>query len=133
MQLCDIELRLGGQLTSTVHKQDVTPAEIQVLWAIHGEDAVTNVRPRKMDKRTHKAEYDRLVGLYGRAPDGLMDAGNGALLEKIYPGAQKVLPVSLGDIGREAWMRPNTATEDTDGESSDTEEASTEESANTEA
>lgn len=119
MQLFNIELRLGGNQNSTVHKTDVTPAEVQVLWAIHGADAVVNVRPTKMDKRSHRAEFERLTGLYGRAPDGLMDAGNGALLEKLFPGANKVLPISAKDIGREDWMNPHASQESDNGDETD--------------
>ncbi|CAB4120920.1 hypothetical protein UFOVP4_11 [uncultured Caudovirales phage] len=99
MQVCKLEVRLNDSPGHTVHKTDVTPAEIQVLQAIHGESAVANIQPITMDKRSQTFEWDRLTGIYGRAPDGLMDAGNGALLERLFPGASKKLPVSLKDIG----------------------------------
>lgn len=99
MQLCDCEVRIADSAGHTVIKNNVTPAEIIILKAIHGASAVVNIQPTKMDKRPHGEEWERLTKAYGRAPDGLMDAGNGDLLEKLFPGAQKNLPVSLKDIG----------------------------------
>lgn len=106
MQLCDLEVRLNDSAGHTVLKTDATPAEIVVLQNIHGPSAVVNIRPTKMDKRLSSVEWDRLNLLYGRAPDGLMDAGNGNLLERLFPGATKNLPVSLKDIGLGHLMNP---------------------------
>jgi len=106
MQLCDLEVRLGDSSGHTVPKTNVTPAEIVVLQAIHGASAIVGIKPTKMDKRPHIEEYERLQGIYGRAPDGLMDAGNGDLLEKLFPGAAKQLPVSLKDIGLGHLVNP---------------------------
>jgi len=106
MQLCDCEVRLGDSAGHTVLKTDVTPAEIIVLRAIHGDSAVANIKPKKMDKRPNAQEWDRLQASYGRAPDGLMDAGNGALLAQLFPGAMPKLPVTLKDIGMAHLMNP---------------------------
>lgn len=106
MQLCDVEVRLGDSAGHTVPKTGVTPAEIVVLQAIHGASAIVGIKPTKMDKRPHTQEWDRLVSTYGRAADGLMDAGNGNLLEKLFPGATKNLPITLKDIGLGHLMNP---------------------------
>lgn len=106
MQLCDLEVRLNDSSGHTVPKTNVTPAEIVVLQAIHGASAIVGIQPTKMDKRPHAEEFERLKALYGRAPDGLMDAGNGELLEKLFPGAAKNLPVSLKDIGLGHLVNP---------------------------
>lgn len=106
MQVCSIDLRLGGSLNHTISKNNVTPAEIVILKAIHGEDAVVNIRPIKMDGRRNDVELDRLQRLYGRNPSGLMDAGNGDLIEKLFPGAVKKLPIRLKDIGLGDLMYP---------------------------
>lgn len=106
MQLCDLEVRLNDSAGHTVFRHDATPAEIIVLQAIHGQSAVVNIKPTRMDKRSHYEEWERLQGLYGKPTDGLMDAGNGDLLQKLFPGAQKNLPVTLKDIGMGHLMNP---------------------------
>lgn len=101
MRLCDLTVRLNDSTGHTVRKQDVTPAEIVVLQAIHGESAVIEIEPKKEVNRPMSDEWDRLQSIYGRNPEGLMDAGNGDLLEKLFPGAMssKRLPVTMKDIG----------------------------------
>lgn len=101
MQLCNITLRLGGSLLHTVPKTGVTPAEILVLQRLHGNDAVTDIRPVKFDKnRGHLTEYDRLAQLYdGAAQASAPGEESGALLGKLFPGAMKKLPRTLKEIG----------------------------------
>lgn len=98
MELCDIELRLAGNLQHVVPKQDVTPAEILILREIHGPDAVVNIRPKKMDKRSHGAEWERLVARYGKNGQSAGPGGSSVLLDNLFPGAVKRLPVSLAEI-----------------------------------
>lgn len=106
MQICTCEVRLNDSAAHTVPKVGVTPAEILILQAIHGASAVVNIRPVQQDRRSSNEEWDRLQAAYGRAPDGLMDAGNGALLQKLFPGAMPKLPVTLKDIGMQHLMNP---------------------------
>lgn len=103
MQLSYVTVRLGGSLMHTVFKKDVTPAEILVLSRIHGDGSVVDIRPTEYDKkRTQNGEFDRLARLYDRrrgisaGPD---DKGNSGLLNEMFPGAMKKLPLTLGDIG----------------------------------
>lgn len=114
MQLCECEVRLNDSAGHTSMKSNVTPAEILILRAIHGDSAVVNIRPTKMDRRPWAQEWDRLQMLYGRAGDGLMDSGNGRLLESLFPGAQKNLPVALKDIGMGHLMNPLRADAEAD-------------------
>lgn len=106
MQICTCEVRLNDSAAHTVTKVGVTPAEILILQAIHGASAVVDIRPVQQDRRSNNDEWDRLQATYGRAPDGLMDAGNGALLQKLFPGAMPKLPVTLKDIGMQHLMNP---------------------------
>jgi hypothetical protein len=102
MQECTINLRLGGSLLHTVQKDRVTPAEIQVLRALHGPDAVTDIVPTKMTKRGHEQEFVRLTELYGRANGADMIGANDPqknLIASLFPGAAPTLPVTLKDIG----------------------------------
>lgn len=103
MELSNIELRIAGKLTSVVPKLDVTPAEILILRHLHGEDAVVNVRPTRMDRRNHAEEWTRLVGIYGRNGASSTE-GAGVALEALFPGAIKTLPVHLADIGINATV-----------------------------
>lgn len=101
MQLCDVEVRLAGNMLHVVPKQGVTVAEICILREIHGADAVVNIRPTKMDKRNHAEEFGRLQTLYGGASlatpqeDGPRKINVAAL----FPGVIKKLPVSLEEAG----------------------------------
>ena len=90
MKLANIMLAIGGGRDNTIPKYGVTAAEIAVLRAIHGEDAVFDVDPSAVDAmndydrpRTNREELIRLKATYGRAQDG-----NGqAIVEGLYPGA----------------------------------------------
>ena len=90
MQLADIQVNLGGNLHQSIPMRGVTPAEICVLKIVHGDDGVNNVRPTTMDKRTHKDEKDRLLERYTRHNEDI---------EKMFPGMDPRLPVTLKDIG----------------------------------
>jgi len=110
MQLCTLTVRLNDSAVHTVPKTDATPAEIQVLQAIHGQSAVVDIHPTKMDKRSQSDEWERLNGLYGRPSEGLSDAGNGDLLQKLFPGANKRLPITLKEIGLGHLLNPSART-----------------------
>jgi len=84
MQIANILLALGGDSGNQVPKYNVTAAEIAVLRAIHGEDAVTNVLPLEGDaNRTNRTELARLRARYGAAQDG---EGN-KVVDTLFPGA----------------------------------------------
>lgn len=103
MQECDIMLRLAGSVLHVVPKQKVTPAEILVLRAIHGPDAVQDVTPTKLNRRDRRAEYDRLVAEYAggsaMAPDAAAAGGGPNIVAQLFPGANPNIPVTLEDIG----------------------------------
>lgn len=82
MQTANILLALGGDSGNQVPKYGVTAAEIAVLRAIHGEDAVTNVLPVGTVSMTNRAELARLRARYGAAQDG---EGN-KVVETLFPG-----------------------------------------------
>lgn len=109
MQLSNLVLRLGGSQLHTVVKTDCTPAEILVLRHIHGEDAVTNVRPTREDKtRRHQAEFERLQHKYDRASTFVAKPGDEhkSVMASLFPGAIKRLPLTLDDIGMGHLMSP---------------------------
>lgn len=104
MQLCDGMLRLGGSVGHTVPMVGLTPAEILVLMHIHGSDALADLRPVKMDNRTHAAEYDRLSAKYDASSAfDAADTDRKSVMAGLFPGAIRKLPVSLDDIGM-GWV-----------------------------
>lgn len=92
MQLANCHVRLSGDMTNEVFKPGVTPAEVAVLRALHGADAVVKIQPTVMDKRPHAQEFDRLKQVYG---DKIVVAA--------FPGAVPQLPVSFKDIGIDVY------------------------------
>ena len=76
MQTYQATIRVGGSLFNEVPKAPVTAAEIEVLKAIHGDDAVLRIAPHKIvdpdeAKRfadaTDEEERERLRLTYGKA------------------------------------------------------------------
>lgn len=94
MQHASCQIALNGDITFTVVKPDVTVAEIALLRAIHGADAVRNIEPTFMDKRPHAEERDRLAREYGNAKDH----DDKPYLPQLFPGLSP-LPVTFRDIG----------------------------------
>lgn len=62
---CSCTVAIGGDIRSVVPRPSVTPAEIMLLQAIHGADAVTNIRVIGEEDTTMDAERDRLGRFYG--------------------------------------------------------------------
>ena len=66
MQLYDAVVRLNGNPMQEVPKEALTASEIILLQKIHGgTDAVVKIQQRKMDKRSHGEERNRLGLIYG--------------------------------------------------------------------
>jgi len=83
MQIANIMLALGGDKGNTVPKLGVTAAEIPVLQVLHGEDAVTEIRPTGDISRSNRDERARLLEVYAKWHDG-KDISPVSVL---YPGA----------------------------------------------
>jgi hypothetical protein len=101
MQHASCQVALNGDLTFIVPKPDVTVAEIAVLRAIHGADAVRDIQPTFMDKRPHAEERERLMFEYGAARDHKDEI----LVKQLFPGLSP-LPVTFKDIGLEIDCDP---------------------------
>lgn len=102
MQKVNLTLRLGGSLLHTVPKTDVTPAEILILQAIHGQDAVIDIRPVKFDKKVRvEDEWERLTLAYDRAGSFRSAPGEEtkSIMATLFPGVMKKLPTTLKEIG----------------------------------
>lgn len=85
MQTAHVLVHLAGDSGNTVPKRNVSAAEIAVLRAIHGAEAVQEIEPAgEVEMRSHRGEIDRLLGIYGKpGPDG-KDA---SVVSDLYPGA----------------------------------------------
>lgn len=90
MEYAQIEVRLAGSLENTVIKE-VPAAEIPVLKAVHGHDAIVNVKYTRTEAIDVKAERDRLERHF-----------TPAVVEKLFPGINAKLPTTLADIGFES-------------------------------
>lgn len=59
MKVYDVEIRLGGDMMTSIPRSGCTDQEIRVLRAIHGEDGVVNVREAgviEADPQVHLCE-----------------------------------------------------------------------------
>lgn len=88
MQLCSAIVRHAGNLGMTIHKEGLPPAEIVLLRAIHGEDAVVNIAvTHEQARRENRAEVERLKTTYGEK-----------VFVACFPGRFPQLPTTLADI-----------------------------------
>lgn len=99
MQHCSCMVFLSGDMYHSVWKEDVTVAEISLLRAIHGEDAITTIVPTYKANTKAADELDRLRQLYGQS--NVSKEGK-RLVDDVYPGRSPVLPTNLSDIGFDA-------------------------------
>jgi hypothetical protein len=105
MQTASLLLALGGDGTMTVPKYGVTPAEVLLLRAIHGEEAVTDIdiqdgEAKSIDndekKRTSREERARLFEQYAKVtPDGGTKLPQ---LDALFPGVSAKLPETFGEL-----------------------------------
>jgi hypothetical protein len=111
MQYANILLALGGDGGNQVPKFFVTPAEVLILQAIHGNQALTEVdiidlndahltaeQIETYEDRTNAEELARLREVYRHAR---VDDGNGSQLlvvSSLFPGAGAKVPESFTDI-----------------------------------
>lgn len=82
MEIANVIVSLGGDGGNTVPKFGVTAAEIAVLRAIHGEDAVHDIEPIGDKRVNNREELSRLKLIYGGAKDG----NQNAFVDLLYPG-----------------------------------------------
>ena len=95
MELADVMLALGGDKTNTVPKFGVTPAEIAVLAAIHGNDAVHDISPTgKTISISFREERERLMALYPAKNED-----NEVIVLKVYPGVSPILHETIESLG----------------------------------
>lgn len=98
MQLCDVDVCLAGDRNHVVPKRNVSVAELEVLRAIHGEDAIQNIKPRGNQRVSTAEELDRLRRKYrgNVATEAGLSRG---IVDQIFRGPRPSLPTTLNDIG----------------------------------
>jgi hypothetical protein len=94
MQTAHVMVNIGGDSGNQVPK-DVTAAEIAVLIAIHGDEAVQDVSPTGEIDRTNRDELARLRSIYGRATDG----ESNRIIDQLFPGAGARVFETLEELG----------------------------------
>lgn len=95
MQTANVLLALGGQRGNSVPKRGVTAAEIAVLMAIHGVDAVYDITP--LDEEVERSARDEKARLFERYP--ARDDDGRFVVEVVYPGNAPVLHQDIADLG----------------------------------
>lgn len=98
MQTANCYVYLGNDKGTSVPKENVTAAEIAILRAIHGPDAVHEIEPIGQVERTHREERQRLVELYGRST---VDDDTGraiSVVQSLFPGAASRVFTSLDEL-----------------------------------
>lgn len=88
--LCACEIDLNNERYTTVTRDATNPVswpEILLLQAIHGDDAVYDIRPVAIaDRPTPAAEKHRLAIIYGNAAVEAVFAGRAFVMEWFVPG-----------------------------------------------
>lgn len=89
MQLCDVTVRLQGDVRFQVPRQGITPAEILVLRHVQGaEDAVSDIVLTGTVERNMHEEMARLAAFYGDRK-----------VKELFPGVSPRIPTTLEEIG----------------------------------
>lgn len=71
MHFCMAQVAIAGDNQQIVHRGLYTPVswpELEVLRFLHGEDAVTDIKPFARVDQNQRDERDRLVQIYGLKP-----------------------------------------------------------------
>lgn len=100
MQHCSCVVFLDGDRNSSVHKADVTVAEIALLRAIHGPDSVEGIKPTYMGKEKPAHELARLRLQYTNSN---VTKEGASLVDAVYPGRNPSVPTKLADIADSAF------------------------------
>jgi hypothetical protein len=99
MDICNCTVHLGGSRDMAVSKSGVTPAEILILQAMHGHDAVVRIQPAGKVKRSNAEEKDRLASVYiAKLPDSEEET----FVSKLFPGFDPRMPTELKALGLDA-------------------------------
>lgn len=99
MQFANCDVSLGGDRNHVVHKRGVSPAEIEILRAIHGEDSVTNIVLSKTLKQMSSADILDMLRRKYRGNVFTTDGAPKNIVDRLYSGPRVKLPEYLKDVG----------------------------------
>lgn len=89
-------LAIAGDTHNTVPKEDVTPAEVALLTAIHGDNAVFNIEILDTGADiAGRTLLQELAHKYGRA----MDRENRPVIRALYPTPTSPVPQTFAELG----------------------------------
>lgn len=92
MQIVDCDVALGGDVRMVVDKRNVSIPELVVLQAVHGRDAVTNVRVTGEARNFNPvSERERLKTLYELNE-------NSPKIDNLFPGVKPQMPYKLSEV-----------------------------------
>lgn len=101
MKLYDGIVRHQGLTTNEIHKTGMTAAEVEVLRALHGQDAVVGIVPSTPanTKRTSAEERQRLTMIYADPASltGVDGANKAKMLTELFGHPRLPLPDDLAD------------------------------------
>lgn len=109
MQHCSCIVYLDGDRNSSVHKPDVTVAEIALLRAIHGPDAVDGIKPTHVGREKPAQDLARLRIEYANSN---VTKDGGSLIDTVYPGRNPSVPTKLAEIANSAFDEGDDEDED---------------------
>lgn len=95
MEIANVMVALSGDRGYTVPRYRVTPSEIAVLIAIHGEGAVFDIEPCGEVERTSRAEIERLAQDYSTARTG----NDEFVVKQLFPGLGSPAIMTLEELG----------------------------------
>lgn len=101
MQYVDANVHLSGDRNHVVQKRDITVVEVAILRALHGEDAVKDIQPRRQGRPRTVELLGYLRHKYRRQMQAQSPDGSRNIVDVMYPGANPNIPTSLADIGIE--------------------------------
>ena len=107
-ETANVLIALGGDLNNTVPKRNITAGELAVLQVIHGNDAILDIEPSGVVKRSMRAERSRLDTIYStdqKRKDKSCPVG------ALYPGAaarifQRLDELQLASVQFKPGMAP---------------------------
>jgi hypothetical protein len=82
-----------------VHLTSVSPAEIEVLRVIHGEDAVTNIKLAKTLKQMSQEDILNMLRRKYRGNVSTTDGPPKNIVDMVFRGPRAKLPTYLKEVG----------------------------------
>ncbi|AUQ95951.1 hypothetical protein PhaeoP66_03209 [Phaeobacter inhibens] len=96
MEKANIWLALNEDMANMVPKSGVTPAEVALLTAIHGENSVRDIDI--LDEDADIAGRQLLQNLSFRY-GGAVDSDNTPIIRKVFPTSTSPVPQTFGELG----------------------------------